>query len=278
MNSIKNQTLQPYEVLIIDDCSSDTYDDILKDYDNIRYIRLEKNKGVGAVRRKIVDECKTKYLTMIDSDDKLYNDDVIHTFNDLLLKLNPDILNTCYYQENYDGTYLKILTMANCLGKVYNIDFMRKHNINFCDARTHEEGFVNRYIENYGKVFSTPEYVSYIWRCHNISITRGNDYTYTGFEDYINSIKKSYLVVKDINYRSEMIIYAHSYFEQIRLKYKCERKEFLNLLKYVSFDELLDFKKNNLDRYNFILNDVKNNTYNLKLMEDIFKYKERIII
>lgn len=84
--SIAVQTEQPKEILIVDDGSTESYDDILVLFDNIRYIKLDKNGGVGKVRQTIVNECKTKYLTMIDSDDIFANAFAIQNFQDLIIQ------------------------------------------------------------------------------------------------------------------------------------------------------------------------------------------------
>lgn len=62
-----------FEIIIVDDCSDNGADRICEEYagrdGRVRYIRNEKNTGVGAVRNKIIDEARGKWLTFVDGDD-----------------------------------------------------------------------------------------------------------------------------------------------------------------------------------------------------------------
>lgn len=77
INSVLNQTLKNWKVLIIDDGSTDdtmkTVEPFLKKDNRIDYYRLAKNLGICRVLNialKIVD---TKYMVQLDSDDWLEN-------------------------------------------------------------------------------------------------------------------------------------------------------------------------------------------------------------
>jgi glycosyltransferase involved in cell wall biosynthesis len=79
LQSINIQTLKPYEVILLDDNSTEDYKNILEKFPelNIRHIKTKENKGVGSARATIVDETKTKYLTMIDADDYFFHVNVL---------------------------------------------------------------------------------------------------------------------------------------------------------------------------------------------------------
>jgi len=82
MKSIDQQKYKNYDILFVDDHSSDTTADyileIQKESDNIHYYRMEKNSGVNAVRNMILSISKSKfndsYIYFIDDDDLLYTD------------------------------------------------------------------------------------------------------------------------------------------------------------------------------------------------------------
>ncbi|MFA9375932.1 MAG: glycosyltransferase family 2 protein [Lachnotalea sp.] len=62
----------PLELIIIDDCSSDQTQKLLKKYDthdNILYVRNDLNLGAAASRNKGVTLAKGKYVAFLDSDD-----------------------------------------------------------------------------------------------------------------------------------------------------------------------------------------------------------------
>ena len=85
LDSLVNQTLDNYEVILVDDGSSDGSAEIIKDYcerypELIRSIRVE-NGGQGRARNFAIEMARGDYLGFVDSDDwitadmyeKLYN-------------------------------------------------------------------------------------------------------------------------------------------------------------------------------------------------------------
>ena len=68
LDSIKEQTLQPYEVICIDDCSPIETPQIAKEY-GFKYIRHEKNLNNGGARNTGIREATGDYLVFVNSDD-----------------------------------------------------------------------------------------------------------------------------------------------------------------------------------------------------------------
>ena len=69
-DSIKNQTLQPYEVICIDDYSPYKTPQIAKEY-GFKYIRHKENKNNGGARNTGIREATGDYLVFINADDYL---------------------------------------------------------------------------------------------------------------------------------------------------------------------------------------------------------------
>lgn len=72
IHSILQQTYDRYEILVIDDGSSDQTQEVVKQIadDRIRYIRLEENHGAGYARNVGIQESKYDYIAFLDSDDE----------------------------------------------------------------------------------------------------------------------------------------------------------------------------------------------------------------
>ena len=68
LDSIKNQTLEPYEVICIDDCSPSEIPKIAKEY-GFKYIRHEKNLNNGGARNTGIREATGDYLVFVNADD-----------------------------------------------------------------------------------------------------------------------------------------------------------------------------------------------------------------
>jgi teichuronic acid biosynthesis glycosyltransferase TuaG len=74
INSVLSQTYQEWEMLIIDDCSSDNCPNIVKSYmqddDRIKYIRTESNRGVSHARNVALENAAGQFIAFLDSDDQ----------------------------------------------------------------------------------------------------------------------------------------------------------------------------------------------------------------
>jgi glycosyltransferase involved in cell wall biosynthesis len=71
IDSILNQTLQDFELIVTDDCSTDSTAAILASYqdDRIRILHNEKNQGAPYSRNYAIRSAKGKYLAILDADD-----------------------------------------------------------------------------------------------------------------------------------------------------------------------------------------------------------------
>ncbi|MCR5180953.1 MAG: glycosyltransferase [Bacteroidaceae bacterium] len=74
IESILAQTYQNWELLLIDDCSSDHTQQILEDYAcrdaRIRVFMQEGNMGAGHTRNKGIENARGRYIAFCDSDDR----------------------------------------------------------------------------------------------------------------------------------------------------------------------------------------------------------------
>jgi len=72
IRSVLNQTYQDFEVIVVDDCSTDNTAEVLKEFkDNrIKYIRHKVNRGVAAARNTGIKVAEGSYVALLDSDDR----------------------------------------------------------------------------------------------------------------------------------------------------------------------------------------------------------------
>jgi glycosyltransferase involved in cell wall biosynthesis len=71
MNSILNQTFQDFEILVIDDCSTDNTLNIIKSFNDKRIVIIEKEKNKGLIDSLNIGfkAAKGKYIARVDGDD-----------------------------------------------------------------------------------------------------------------------------------------------------------------------------------------------------------------
>lgn len=71
IQSVLNQTYSKWELIIVDDCSTDNTDEVLeyiKD-SRIRYFKNDKNLGAAVSRNKALREARGQWIAYLDSDD-----------------------------------------------------------------------------------------------------------------------------------------------------------------------------------------------------------------
>ena len=107
LNSILNQTYNNYEIVLVDDMSTDNSLKIEREYANtyprIRLVELKQKRYNGGARNEgylhVSDD--VDYIFCVDSDDWLYDKDSLKKIN-IALRMDPDVLFVGLAE--YDGT------------------------------------------------------------------------------------------------------------------------------------------------------------------------------
>lgn len=71
IDSVLAQTYANWELIIVDDCSTDDSDAVVAKYQDprIRYLKNEKNSGAAVSRNRALREAKGRWIAFLDSDD-----------------------------------------------------------------------------------------------------------------------------------------------------------------------------------------------------------------
>lgn len=108
LESISNQIYQDWELIVINDCSTDSTAQILSDYalkdPRIRVFTNETNLRLPASLNKAISFCSGKYIARMDADDICLPDRLEKQFR--FMEENPDVaLSSCKFFTLKNGVY-----------------------------------------------------------------------------------------------------------------------------------------------------------------------------
>lgn len=83
IQSVIDQTYNNWELIIVDDCSTDETDDIINRFDDIRikYLKNENNSGAALTRNRAIREARGEWIAFLDSDDLWKPEKLEHQIN-----------------------------------------------------------------------------------------------------------------------------------------------------------------------------------------------------
>ncbi|MFD2760937.1 glycosyltransferase family 2 protein [Lentibacillus juripiscarius] len=115
IESVINQTYSNWEMIIVDDCSSDKTVEHVKRYsmqdERIKLVELEENSGSAIARNKAMEEARGQYIAFLDSDDLWFPEKLE---NQLRFMQQKDIAFsfTKYVRMEEDGTLKNTVSKA----------------------------------------------------------------------------------------------------------------------------------------------------------------------
>ena len=115
IDTVISQTYINWEMIIVDDCSSDNTDKIVSKYQKrdsrIKYYRLVNNSGAAVARTVAMRLASGKYIAFLDSDD-LWMPNKLFVQLDFMIKNGYAFTCTSYEQINESGKTLNRIVRA----------------------------------------------------------------------------------------------------------------------------------------------------------------------
>lgn len=188
LDSIVNQEYKNYEIILINDGSTDNSKQILDEYKN-KYtniiVKHKTNEGVSSARNMGLEIASGQYIMFADSDDFFINQ-WLDKLNHELLKNDIDLVVTSFIEVDFNENELNhnILKDENrnslvvnklpgfyftegfihpCWGKLYKKEIIMNYNIRFPNQSLSEDTIFN---------------ISYLKYCKNILFLNKNLYVY----------------------------------------------------------------------------------------------------
>lgn len=166
LDSVLAQTFKDFEVICIDDGSTDNSLEILKEYaqkDDRVIIFSQTNKGVSVARNLGIEKSRGEFIQFVDADDwikkdcvelaytkiKENNTDIVtFAYNDIVKgEVLPSnyILEPLKYYENREIDLSDFMPFTNVIwNKLFRKEFLLKNNIKFpINIKTCEDGIFN---------------------------------------------------------------------------------------------------------------------------------------
>jgi glycosyltransferase involved in cell wall biosynthesis len=113
IDSILVQSLQDYEIIVIDDASTDDTSKIVKAYgDSIKYVHLKENIGPGAAWVEGIKHVNGKYICKLDADDWLLHNFLMDTKKVFEIDRNIGIVIASTYDYFEGEDYAKLFSVT----------------------------------------------------------------------------------------------------------------------------------------------------------------------
>lgn len=258
LESILNQTSKVFEIVLVNDGSTDNSEQIINkyetEYDNIKYYSKE-NSGVANTRNYGIEKAKGEYILFVDSDDYIEKDliekctkyleqgielikfklkrvnekgDTIETVDGPTFEkvTGEEAFNTLYYQD--------VLLDSPC---VYIIKKDLFKNNKFKGTYHEDFGLIPLIVVMAKTVVSLPNYFYNYVQVEN-SITRNEDYNKTikkmeqvlfQYDNMIKTIEK--FKITDKTRENIKIYYTNAIIMKLKELNKEDRKKFVKELK-----------------------------------------------
>ena len=268
LDSLVSQTYRNFEIIIVNDGSTDKSGEIIlkfqNEYKNIIVIN-QKNEGNSVAKNIGVKNSCGQYILFVDSDDYVETD-LLKIIDEQIEKV--DVLKYQAMTENEDGTNVirynekpfmtengydafKELTKQHFIdppwGYVINREYYIKNKFSFKKGAYHEDFGLIPYVIYKAKSVKSIDYIGYHYVQRDGSIMNNGDYKKTVKKafDMLNQYKSLRLFSKNVNKKNNTNDYYLSYISnsvivKARELKGAERKEYVNELKKLhAFDGVI---------------------------------------
>ena len=196
LTSLLEQSFRDFDVICINDCSTDNsleiLDEFAKKYSRIKVVNNPQNMGAALTRNVGIDMAKGEYIYFLDADDYI-DEKYLECMVDKIEQEKCDIvLNMSILSEsngtvsqfhhpsmpkiNEDGEYLdKITTIhdAPCFiwARIYRQEFLNKNNLRFIDIHATDDVVFNAIVDMYVEKTFVFYGEKYHYTVNNTSVT-----------------------------------------------------------------------------------------------------------
>lgn len=224
LNSIFNQTYKNIEVIVVNDCSTDNTLKVLERYEQIKVFSTPVNSRQGAARNIGLENCTGEYILFVDSDDTLYDSEVLSKIADKINSSNlPDIIYLGLKIEgrrefelmpNEENTKKEYRLAENPFINVTSIcwknNLIQENNIRFPEKIRYEDVYFAFWGIEKARTYEFVDMIYYLANNRDDSTT--TNYTLSQAKDTVSLIEKLFELYDVVN--EENKIYLQKRIEQ----------------------------------------------------------------
>ena len=155
LDSVLQQTYQHFEIIVVDDCSTDRSPEIIEGYSEkdsrIHMIRLPENKGVANARNTGILQSEGQYIALLDNDDLWTSDklerqvrlsqeaDIVYCSYDFIDENDQQIKRPFIVTRQISFNSMLASSMISCSTAFIKADILKGH---LFDTRYYHEDYV----------------------------------------------------------------------------------------------------------------------------------------
>tara|TARA_S200000501_G_scaffold367155_1_gene403081 strand:- start:9371 stop:10303 length:933 start_codon:yes stop_codon:yes gene_type:complete len=242
--SVLNQSLKPYELIIVDDFSSDNSREIITAFKNrypgfVKTFFNEQNHGVARSRNQAISMCKGQIITYLDGDDIFYENKIKTEYDCLVENANTQVVYSNFNYIDENDIPLKLFASVNDNppeGNIFSNTFLRDYNVSSGGNYIYEMFYKTSYL----KAGEYDENVN-IWEDWDLRIRMSKDSNYR----YCPTLNSAYRKLNKGLHGSNLETH---YSEQLKIYLKNKK-----LLNHLSKDEKNTIKNKIYSRLKFFL-------------------------
>jgi glycosyltransferase involved in cell wall biosynthesis len=263
LDSILNNKFNEFEIIIVNDGSTDNSSEILKGYaknhgDKIRVFNQE-NQGVAKARNNGIKYAEKKYVMFIDNDDWV-DSDYLEKYLDEIETKSLDMVIGGYKRTTQkkilfevkleEFEWSKYMVMAPW-AKIYSREFLLKNKIEFLENNIGEDVYFNLQAVNLTDKISIFDYCGYSWFYNEKSVSNTSQKSFENNLNVMHLLNSCYGRLKEVGAadKEEVEFYFIRYvvwyllFVGRKSSYNQIREEFVKTFAWLN-EKFPEFQKN----------------------------------
>ncbi len=254
IESVLSQSLQPSEIIIVDDASSDSSREIINGFKSrypkiIKPIFNRKNLGISESRNIAISNCNNQIITFVDGDDYFLNKKLETEYSTLLKNLSASFVYSNHVFVDEAGYEKGLFSSDNdhpAHGNIFKENFSRSFNVS-SGTNFHNEMYYKSCAQDIGLYDQKIK----IWEDWDFRIRTSKKYQYA----YCQNVNSAYRIIDDglhnsepeLHYREQIKIYKKN--KHLIASLSKEEKRYIYNRVYAKFKKLfISVSKKNLKR------------------------------